>query len=54
MILLVTNAYPSNDYIYSNGFVHTRVLQYEQRNIDVKVIVYKPNTQVGSYNFEGV
>lgn len=41
MILVLTNNYPSEDNLYANGFVHTRVLGYLKKGIEVEVFVCK-------------
>lgn len=37
--LLITNAYPSEDKIYSNAFIHRRVKAYQQAGLDIEVVV---------------
>ncbi|ARQ06526.1 Glycosyl transferases group 1 [Macrococcoides canis] len=37
--LLITNAYPSEDKIYSNAFIHRRVKAYQQAGLEIEVVV---------------
>ncbi|TDL93358.1 glycosyltransferase [Macrococcus brunensis] len=37
--LLVANAYPNKDRIYSNTFLHRRVKSYQQKGLEVEVVV---------------
>lgn len=37
--LLIANAYPNKDRIYSNAFLHRRVKAYQQAGLDVEVVV---------------
>lgn len=39
-ILVVTNQYPSENEKYMNGFVHSRVRNYMDNNIEVEVLTY--------------
>jgi len=51
--LVVAPGYPSNDNIYNNAFVHSRVKQYKERNMDVIVFsIDKKN--MDDYEYEGV
>ncbi|MGV2874588.1 glycosyltransferase family 4 protein [Macrococcus capreoli] len=38
-LLMITNAYPTKDKIYSNAFLHGRVKAYQQRGHEIEVIV---------------
>ncbi len=40
--LILTNAYPSEDQLYRNGFIHRRVKSYEEYNADMEVFVLSP------------
>ncbi|MBM6920226.1 glycosyltransferase family 4 protein [Phocea massiliensis] len=54
MILVLTNNYPSEDNLYANGFVHTRVLGYLKKGIEVEVFVCKKNMGQTTYTYQGV
>ena len=52
--LLVTNHYPSYYDLYRNGFVHSRVLSYQEKNAEVEVFKLRKNENVSYDEFEGV
>lgn len=53
-ILLITPSYPSSENLYSCGFVHSRVKEYQKNGMNVDVaVVYNSNTMC-HYNIEGV
>jgi len=52
--LLVTNNYPSYDDLYRNGFVHSRVRSYKEKNIDVDIFRLRSNENVSYHEFEGI
>lgn len=54
-VLLVANAYPSDQALYRNAFIHRRVLAYLEAGIDVEVFyLHPPVTQPYDYVFDGV
>lgn len=54
-LLVVTNTYPSEDALYRNGFVHRRVVAYQQLGHDVVVFSNSPHhDSVRWYEFDGV
>lgn len=53
--LVVCNAYPSEQQIYRNGFIHTRVTAYIASGIDVEVYyLHPPARESYVYTYEGV
>lgn len=54
MILILTNNYPSENNLYANGFVHTRVLEYLENNIDINVFVCNKKKEKSFYNYQNV
>lgn len=53
--LLIANAYPTDDNIYRNGFIHRRVKAYIDRGHDVQVFYLHPHFyNADSYEFDGV
>lgn len=53
--LVVCNAYPSENQIYRNGFIHTRVTAYINSGIDVEVFYLHPPAAVSYvYTYEGI
>lgn len=54
-VTVITNKYPSAESRYQNAFVHTRVLAYQKRGVDVRVIVIDPAaSEPAETTFEGV
>jgi len=54
-VLLVTNAYPSNEALYRNAFIHRRVLGYLEAGISVEVYyLHPPVHEAYQYVFDGV
>ena len=53
-VLLVTNEYPSNDDLYRNAFVHTRVRAYLDAGRPVDVLRYARGTAPTWHEFDGV
>jgi spore maturation protein CgeB/glycosyltransferase involved in cell wall biosynthesis len=52
--LVLTNNYPSYHDIYRNGFVHSRVIGYKEKGINVDVFQFKPGAPVSYHEFEGI
>lgn len=53
--LILTNVYPSNDDLYRNGFVHSRVKEYHKNGIEVDIYSMRPDgSKIGKYYFDGV
>ena len=53
--LVLTNAYPSENQLYRNGFVHRRVKAYQKRGLKVQVFVLSPiYKEAENYHFDGV
>lgn len=52
--LLVTNEYPSDDDLYRNAFVHSRVRAYRDAGRAVDVLRYARGTAATWHEFEGV
>lgn len=54
-VLVIANAYPSDDELYRNGFIHRRVKAYQQADIDVDVFYEHAPARVSrEYEFDGV
>lgn len=51
--LVIAPGYPSNDNIYNNAFVHSRVRQYKERKLDV-VVFSLDKKNADNYEYEGV
>jgi len=53
--LVICNAYPSDDALYRNGFIHRRVKSYLNSGINVEVFYHhEPVEKLYRYEFEGV
>src|SRR5699024_6196292 len=53
--LLVANAYPSDDNIYRNGFIHRRVKSYLEKGYKVDVFYLHPHFySADNYSYDGV
>lgn len=53
--LVITNAYPSEDNLYRNGFIHRRVKAYEKYNIDIEIFVLNPSYQkIETYEYQNI
>ncbi|MDP5189003.1 glycosyltransferase [Rheinheimera baltica] len=52
--LLITNHYPSDDSLYRNAFVHSRVKGYAARGVKVDVFRSRPNAPLSMHHFDGV
>lgn len=53
--LIITNAYPHEDQLYRNGFIHRRVKAYQAKGLDVEVFVLHGAFQTfEEYTFDGV
>jgi glycosyltransferase involved in cell wall biosynthesis len=52
--LVLTNAYPSSNDLYKNGFVHRRVLGYQKENVNMDVFILRNQEGLIEYSFEGV
>ncbi|MDC2866203.1 glycosyltransferase family 4 protein [Bacillus sp. BP-3] len=54
-LLVLTNMYPKENELYRNAFIHRRVVQYIQKECDVKVFVMdKSKDRHFAYSFDGV
>ncbi len=52
--LLITNQYPSYHELYRNGFVHSRVIKYLERNLPVDVFRFAKSNSSYYREFQGV
>lgn len=53
--LVLTNAYPHQDQLYRNGFIHRRVKAYQEKGVNVEIFVMNPVYQESeNYHFDGV
>lgn len=52
--ILVTSQYPSEENLYANGFVHSRVLEYIKRGIEINVYVNDKSVAPYQYEYQGV
>ncbi|MCY1348343.1 hypothetical protein D9M68_413280 [compost metagenome] len=53
-VLLLTNHYPSYDDLYRNGFVHSRVKAYCERNVKVDVFRLRKDQPISWHEFQDV
>lgn len=54
-LLVICNAYPSEQALYRNGFIHRRVKAYKKAGLDVEVFYnHEPVQQAYEYEFDGV
>lgn len=54
-LLVICNAYPSEQALYRNGFIHRRVKAYKEAGLDVEVFYnHEPVQQAYQYEFDGV
>lgn len=51
--LLISNAYPTQEKVYANGFLHRRVKSYEARGLNITVIVITTRVLKDKY-YDGV
>ncbi|WP_240501866.1 glycosyltransferase family 4 protein [Bacillus sp. MUM 13] len=53
--LVITNAYPHQDQLYRNGFIHRRVLSYMEEGKNIEVFVLHPSfSKAEIYIYQGV
>lgn len=52
--LLLTNHYPSDDALYRNAFVHSRVKGYQTAGVQVDVFRSRPKAPLSIHSFDGV
>ena len=53
--LILTNAYPAENQLYRNGFIHRRVKSYEEYNVNIEVFVLSPAYKnMETYEFENI
>ncbi|QOL24411.1 glycosyltransferase [Thalassotalea sp. LPB0316] len=52
--LVLTNHYPSYDNLYRNGFVHSRVNSYREKNVNVDVFRFWPDTNISHHEYDNV
>ena len=50
----MTNHYPSYDDLYRNGFVHSRVKAYKERDVEVDVFRFRKDQAVSWHEFQDV
>ncbi|WP_299195353.1 glycosyltransferase [uncultured Amphritea sp.] len=53
-VLLLTNHYPSDDDLYRNGFVHSRVKAYQEHNVAVDVFRLRKDQPISWHEFQNV
>lgn len=53
-VLLLTNHYPSYDDLYRNGFVHSRVKAYRERNVNVDIFRLRKDQPISWHEFQDV
>lgn len=54
-LLVICNAYPSEQALYRNGFIHRRVKAYQEAGLEVEVFYnHEPVRQAYEYEFDGV
>ncbi|MNO52386.1 Chromosome partition protein Smc [compost metagenome] len=52
--LVVTNHYPAYEDLYRNGFVHSRVMAYQEHNLNVDIFRLRKNEAVSYHEFQNV
>lgn len=52
--LVVTNHYPAYEDLYRNGFVHSRVMAYQEQNLNVDIFRMRKNQAVSYHEFQNV
>ncbi|RCL29141.1 methyltransferase type 12 [Pseudomonas sp. AFG_SD02_1510_Pfu_092] len=52
--LVVTNHYPAYEDLYRNGFVHSRVMAYQEQNLNVDIFRMRRNQAVSYHEFQNV
>lgn len=52
--LVVTNHYPAYEDLYRNGFVHSRVMAYQEHNLNVDIFRLRRNEAVSYHEFQNV
>lgn len=52
--LVVTNHYPAYEDLYRNGFVHSRVMAYQEQNLNVDIFRLRKNEAVSYHEFQNV
>lgn len=53
--ILITNAYPHEEQLYRNGFIHRRVKAYQEKGLDIEVFVLHGSfKKFEEYTFDGV
>jgi len=53
--LVLTNAYPHQNQLYRNGFIHRRVKSYQDAGVEVEIFVLNPGyKEMENYRFDGV
>ncbi|MFT0521161.1 glycosyltransferase [Pseudomonas faucium] len=52
--LLITNHYPAYADLYRNGFVHSRVMAYQQQRLSVDIFRLRKNEAVSYHEFQNV
>ena len=52
--LLLTNHYPYYDDLYRNGFVHSRVKAYQEKNVAVDIFRLRKNEPVSWHEFQNI
>lgn len=54
-LLVICNAYPSDQALYRNGFIHRRVKAYVEAGLDVRVFYnHEPVSESYEYEFDGI
>lgn len=53
-VLILTNHYPSYDDIYRNGFIHSRVREYNRSNLRADIFKLREGEHIHFSEFEGV
>lgn len=52
--LVVTNHYPAYADLYRNGFVHSRVMAYQEKNVNVDIFRLRKHEAVSYHEFQNV
>ena len=53
-ILILCPGYPSEENLYNNAFIHTRVKNYKKNNLNIDIFSVNKKTEYKQYKYEGV
>ena len=53
-ILILCPGYPSEENLYNNAFIHTRVKNYKKNNLNIDIFSVNKKTEYKQYKYEGI